>query len=376
MRTGGLRIARIFGIDIFLDGSWFLVAFLITWSFAGILSEQTGLGLSEGAYFVMGILAAIVFFASLVAHEMSHALVARSRGIAVRSITLFVFGGVAQITKDPETPGDEFKVAAVGPLASLVLGGLLLGLGFAASVAGVPVAAGIFGLTGSLNLVLAVFNLLPGFPLDGGRLLRAAVWRVTGDVVKATKVASTSGRVVAALLIGYGLFQMIVRGLLIDGIWLILIGLFLNQAAMGGYQQLVIRRALQGLTVADLMSADPVWIPGNMRLDRAVDDYFLVRRHTAFPVIGYGDQVEGMVTLQHLRETPRERWPDFTIRQIMTPLSPNISARPDEPIASLMERMEQNPAGRFLVMDGEHLAGILSNSDVARHLRIQTSVGR
>lgn len=375
MRTRGFRVGKIFGVDILLDGSWFLVAFLITWLFAGILSDSGDLRLSEGAYFAMGVLAAIVFFASLLAHEMSHALVARSRGIGVRSITLFVFGGVAQITKDPETPGDEFKVAVVGPVTSLVLGGLLVALAYVARAGGVPVAAAIFGLTGSINVALAIFNLLPGFPLDGGRLLRAAVWRVTGDVVRATRVASVGGQVVAALLIGYGLFQIILRGALVDGLWLILIGLFLNQAATSGLQQLIVKRALEGVYVKDLMSPDPVCIPGNLRLDQAVDDYFLVLRHSAFPVIGYADQAEGIVTLQLLRSTPREKWPDLTIRQIMIERSPEISTTPDEPADSLMQRMDQNPAGRFLVMDSERLVGILSSSDVARHLRVQASVG-
>lgn len=375
MRTRGIRIAKIFGIDIFLDGSWFLIAFLITWQFVDFLSKSTDLGLSEGAYLAMGLVAAFVFFASLLAHEMSHALVARSHGISVRSITLFIFGGVAQITKDPETPGDEFKVAAVGPLTSLVLGGTLIGLGYVADLSGVMVAATIFWLTGSLNLVLAIFNLLPGFPLDGGRVLRAAVWKVTGDVVKATRVASIGGRAVAALLIAYGLFEIIAQGS-IDGVWLILIGMFLNQAASSGLQQLVVRRALEGVEARDLMSPDPVCIPGNLRLAEAVDQYFLVRRHTAFPVVGYGNQVEGIVTLQMLRNTARDKWPTLTIRQIMVPLSPEISIFPQEPVASLMERLDQNPAGRFLVMDGDRLEGILSSSDIARHLRVRASIGR
>lgn len=375
MRGRGLKVGKLFGIDIILDASWFLIAFLMAWSFAGIISSESDLGLPQAESFGLGIAASVLFFASLLAHEISHALVARRRGIGVASITLFVFGGVAQIKQDPRTPGDEFRIAVIGPVVSLVLGGALIGLGILASVAHFPVASAIFSLIGSVNLVLAVFNLLPGFPLDGGRLLRAAVWKVTGDVVKATRIASRGGQVVAGLLIAFGLLRIIAYDQLFGGIWMILIGVFLSRTAAGSYQQVVARRALEGLAASDLMTPDPVCLPGNIRLDEAVDRYFLVQRHTTFPVIGYAGNVEGIVTLQLIRSTPRERWGDFTARQVMVPLSAEISAAPSESVRSLLERMAHNPVGRFLVMEGERLMGILSAADIARRLRVQAWIG-
>jgi Zn-dependent protease len=374
--TRGLRIARIFGIDVILDYSWFLISFLIAWSFARLFQETlSGLGMGSTSYLVMGVLAAALFFASILAHEISHALVAISKGIKVRSITLFIFGGVAEIKKEAESAGDEFKIAAAGPLTSLVLGVLFLGAGYAASAVGTRPAAAIFALLGEVNIVLAVFNMLPGFPLDGGRVLRAAVWKVTGDMVRGTRVAATGGQVLAWALIAIGVFRILAQGQLVAGVWMILIGLFLYQAATTGYQQLLLRRSLRGLAVDDLMTPDPVSIPGNLRISEAVDQYFLGHRHTAFPVTGYGDQVEGLVTLQQVRETPRDRWPELTVRQIMFPLQPSIATKPSESLSSLVDRLDQNPLGRFLVMEGDRLAGILSASDIARHFQIRASIG-
>lgn len=372
----GLRIARIFGIDIHLDASWFLISLLIAWSFANLFKElDPTLGLSGGGFLVMGILAAILFFASVLAHEISHSLVARARGISVRSITLFVFGGVAQIRKEPETPGDEFAIAIVGPVTSVVIGGLLIGLSYPARAAGASIAALIFETIGFLNLALAVFNMIPGFPLDGGRILRALLWRATGDLLKSTRVASVTGQVVAGLLIAFGLFRIIFWNQLFGGIWSILIGLFLNQAAQSGYQQLLLRRSLQGLRVQDLMTEDPDSIPGNMRVDEAVDAVFLSRRHTSFPVVGFANAPEGIVTLQMIRETPRERWKELTIRQVMVPLDRQNSTTSGEPLTVLLERMRSNPIGRFVVVDEGKLAGILSVSDILRHLRVREWIG-
>ncbi|MGH9197088.1 MAG: site-2 protease family protein, partial [Acidimicrobiia bacterium] len=372
-----IRVARVFGIDVYLDASWFLISFLIAWSFSTLFSQiQPSLGLTTAGYFLMGILAAVLFFASVLAHEISHSLVARARGISVRSITLFVFGGVAQIRKEPETPGDEFRIAIIGPVTSIVLGVIFILIAYATGMGEANPASLIFETTGFLNLALAAFNLVPGFPLDGGRVLRAAVWKWTGDLLRSTRVASIAGQVVAGLLIAVGLVRIIFLNQLFGGIWSILIGLFLNQAAQSGYQQLLLRQTLQGLRVRDLMTSDPESIPGNMRVQEAVDTFFLSRRHTSFPVLGFFDAPEGIVTLQMVRDTPREEWDAKTIRQIMAPREQKISTTPDEPLTMVLERMPNNPIGRFLVVEDDKLAGFLSVSDILRHLRVRQWIGK
>ncbi|MFN2609395.1 MAG: site-2 protease family protein [Actinomycetota bacterium] len=371
IRGRGFRVAKVFGIDIRLDQSWFIISFFIAWSFGGLF-KQALRGLEPSAYTVLGVLAAILFFLSLLAHEMSHALVARRKGIEVISITLFIFGGVAQIKSDPVTPGDEFQVAAVGPLTSVVIGAVLFGLGVLADAVGSNTAAVVFETLGFVNGALAVFNMIPGFPLDGGRILRSVVWKITGNVLKATKVASISGRVMAGLLIGAGIWRM-VRGDILGGGWWILLGLFLNQAAASAYKQAVMRMSIEGVSVGSLMTPQPESVPGNARLDQVVEEFFVAKKHNAFPVTGYGGDLEGIITLQMVQEIPQQMWPQMTARQSMVPLQPDITAQPDESVANIVERMSNNPVGRFLVVEGQRLVGILTASDIARHYRLQTS---
>jgi Zn-dependent protease/predicted transcriptional regulator len=371
----GFRVAKLFGIDIIIDQSWFLIFVFISWSFSSGFAEQAGgLRLSGGAYFAMGLAAAFLFFSSLVAHELGHSLVARTKGIEVASITLFIFGGIARIKSEPKTPRDELKIALAGPAVSVVLGGLFLGVGWLASLVGTEVASQIFLTIGAVNLMLAVFNMLPGFPLDGGRVLRAAVWAIRKDFVRATKIAARAGQVVAWLMIGAGVATLVwTRSF--RGLWLILIATFLFNAARMSYRQVLMKSSVSSLVVSDVMTRNVVSIPGNVRLDEALDDYFVRYRHTSFPVVGYGDQVEGILTLQQIKDAPREKWTDTTVRQVMTILSPEVSADPAEPVSSLLERLERNPIGRFAVMAGGRLIGILTTSDLARHFRVAAQFG-
>jgi Zn-dependent protease/predicted transcriptional regulator len=376
MMLRGFRIGKVFGIEIIIDASWLLVSFLVSWSFAGAFAEiLAGSRFDQPVYIGMGIASMLMFFASLIAHELGHSLVARSKGIEVASITLFIFGGVARIKNDPETPGDELKIALAGPAVSVVIGTLLIGVGWLASAVGSRIAAEIFFLVGQVNIVVAVFNMIPGFPLDGGRVLRAVIWAVRKDVVRATKIASLAGRVVAAMMIGLGLLLILWPGEVLRGTWLILIGLFLSSAATSGYRQLLFRQWILGMAVRDVMTEDVISIPGNIRLSESIDDYFVRHRHTSFPVVGYGEHVEGIVTLKQIRETPRERWFELTVRQVMTPRSPDMETVAEEPVSALMNRVENNPVGRFLVMAGDRLIGFLTTSDLARHFRIAPLLG-
>lgn len=367
--TNRIRLARILGIDIFLDYTWFILGILIAWTFTDVYGDLTP-GLSERSHLVMGILSAVLFFASLLVHELSHAVVAQSKKIPVDSITLFIFGGVARIKRDASSPKDEFLIAIVGPLSSVAFGALFLAIGWGSERAGLLAPALIFQVLGLINFLLAAFNMLPGFPLDGGRVLRAAAWRITGDMLKATRIASLAGRALAGILIMVGVYRIFFADQLFGGVWLILIALFLYQAAVAGYRQLASRKSLTGLRVSDLMTRDPATVPGGIRLDEAVDRYFLSEKVTAYPVIGYAGDVEGLLTLDMVKETPRESWPETNVRQVMAPLDAVITTYGQEPVTTLMSRIEANPTGRFVVLDGERLQGILSADDLMRRLRL------
>jgi Zn-dependent protease len=260
----GFRLGSIFGFEIRVDLSWFLIFFLILWTFIGSVFPANYPGLSQGTYIIMGIVATLLFFASLLAHEPSHSFVARAKGIPVEGITLFAFGGVSRTRMDAETPGDEFQIAGVGPLTSILLSvlfGLLYWLGRSA---GWSVAVnGVTGYLASINLILAIFNLLPGFPLDGGRLFRSLVWKITGNLKKATRIASWGGKFFAYLLIAWGLVQLF-GGLIFNGLWLIFIGWFLYNAAEYSYRELEAQTSLEGVSVNQVMTPNPETVPPDL----------------------------------------------------------------------------------------------------------------
>lgn len=370
MRFGrGIPLGKFFGIAVTLDLSWVIVSILMAWNLRDIFAHSVP-GRANFAYTLTGALGAVLFFACLLAHELSHAVMARRKGIEVAEITLFLFGGVAKIKSDPVKPGDEFKIAAVGPAMSVLLGAGLFGLGVIAEAARVDMTAAVFQVIGVLNLVLAGFNLLPGFPLDGGRILRSAIWRVTGDVVKATKASSLVGRFLAGALVAFGVWR-IWRGDL-GGLWTVLLGVFLNAAAVGSYRSIVMKKSIDGVTVGQLMDASPSTIAGNATVMEALDR-FASTTTDAFAVTGYGGQLEGIITLQALRERVDASW--MTVRQIMVPVEPAIVASPEEPVSAVLERIGANPVGRFLVLSGERLVGMVSATDIAKFLQWRTNMG-
>lgn len=365
---GDFRIGSIFGIEIRIDVSWFIIFFLILWSFTFAVFPATFPGLSMGAYIGMGIGSTLLFFASLLAHELSHSLVARAKGIPVEGITLFIFGGIARTKMEAETPGDEFLIAGVGPFASIIIGIVLWGIGWLGARAGWSVAiTGPAQYIAILNVVLALFNLLPGFPLDGGRVFRAAVWKATGDVTRATRYAATSGKVLGLLLIAFGVFQALTVNVL-GGLWLVFIGWFLRNAAQASYQQHLMQGALDHVKASDAMTRGPETVPPDLTLDHLMDDYFMRRRYIAFPVTE-ADRPVGLVTLHQLKEIPREEWPRRTVGEIMTPANDGLTVRPEESMTDVLEKMEESGARRVLVARDGHLEGIITASDVASWVR-------
>src|SRR6266540_4910495 len=358
------RVGRIAGVEVRVDSSWVVIALLITYSMylrASVLYPE----LSTGAAVGLAILAAVLFFGSVLGHEMAHALVSQARGIRVQDITLFLFGGATRARVESRGPGDEFLIALVGPLTSGLLAGLFgIVAGLGRDVLSVPLA-GTFGYLAWTNL--AGFNLVPGFPLDGGRLLRAAIWKATGSLARATRVASVAGQGVGWLLVAGGVGWLL-AGDLAGGIWFAFIGWFLVQAARSSYQELQLRQLLRGVEAEEVMAGDLVRIPPELSLQDAVDDYFMRYDHSGFPVEEQGRTI-GLLTLRGVRRVPGDLWPTGRVRDHMLPLGDQVVVAPDARMDQVMGKLEDGGAGRVLVAEDGEVVGIITPSDLTRWLR-------
>jgi Zn-dependent protease len=373
-----VRLGRVFGIPIGLHYTWLLLAVLITVSLGGYFGyrhEAWSEGLVWGAAVVTGIL----FFVSLILHEISHALVARAHGIPVGSITLFALGGVAQIEEDASRPGAEFFMAIVGPLTSAVIGFALIGLAMLGGwVPGAEPRTALVSVTlwlGYINIVLAIFNMIPGYPLDGGRVLRSIVWGITGNVDQATRAAARTGQVVAVLLIAYGLVRFFFRAD-VGGLWLALIGWFLFSAANASYAQARIAKHLRGIHVRDVMSARCVPVAADLSVQTFVEDYLLRGGHHCFVVNDAArNEPVGIVIPTDLRRIDRAEWPTMPIRRAMRPLAGIETVKPDEPLLGVLALMGRQDTSEVPVMDEGHFAGIVTRSDVVNYVHARTELG-
>jgi Zn-dependent protease/predicted transcriptional regulator len=360
------RVGRIAGIEVRVDSSWAVIALLITYSMYLRISFLYR-DLSGGGAVALAILSAVLFFGSVLVHELAHALVSQARGIRVQDITLFLFGGATRARVESRGPGDEFLIAVVGPLTSLLLAGLFGAVNLAGGDVLARPLAGTFGYLAWVNLVLAVFNLVPGFPLDGGRLLRSAVWKATGNLGRATRVASLAGQAVGWLLVAAGVVSLL-GGNLAGGIWFAFIGWFLVQAARSSYQELQLRHMLRGVEAEDVMAGNLVRIPPELSLQDAVDDYFMRYDHGAFPVDEHGRTI-GLLTLRGVRRVPREQWPTRRVREHMVPLGDQVVVAPDARMDGVLGKLEDSEAGRVLVVEDGEVVGIITPSDLTRWLR-------
>jgi Zn-dependent protease/CBS domain-containing protein len=360
------RVARIAGIEVRVDSSWVVIALLITYSMylrSSVLYPE----LEGGGAVALGILATVLFFGSVLVHELAHALVAQARGIRVQDITLFLFGGATRARVESRGPRDEFVIALVGPLTSGLLAalfGIIAGLG--GDVLSRPLT-GTFGYLAWTNLLLAAFNLVPGFPLDGGRLLRSAIWKATGSLGRATRIASVSGQAVGWLLVAAGVAWLL-AGDLAGGIWFAFIGWFLVQAARSSYQELQLQQLLGGVEAEEVMAGDLVRIPPELSLRDAVDDYFMRYDHSGFPVEEQGRTI-GLLTLRGVRRVPREQWPTRRVREHMVPLGDQVVVAPDARMDDVLGKLQDGETGRVLVVQDGEVVGIITPTDLTRWLR-------
>jgi Zn-dependent protease/CBS domain-containing protein len=369
------QLFRLLGIPIYLDISWLIILLLVTGTLTGHFSQEVP-GLSLPEYVAMGLLTALAFFTCIVLHELGHAVVARATGLPIRGITLFLFGGVAELAEEPKTAGGEFVMAVAGPAVSAVLGGLFLLLWIVGGNAGwpQPPLRVLFWL-GTINFILLAFNLVPAFPLDGGRVLRSILWGATGNLRKATYWASLLGRAFAWLLIIVGVLEIfVVPGAFLSGIWLAVIGLFLNRAARGSYQEMLIRQALGGEPVGRFMNAQPIVVPPGTDLRHFVEDYVYRYHRKAYPV-GAGGRLEGYVSTQALSRYPREEWEVRTVADVMERDWKALSIAPGDDAMKALARMRNTGRSRLLVVEGERLVGIVSLKDLLSFLHLKLELG-
>lgn len=367
-----IRLGRIAGIEINLDWSWLVILALFTGSLATGHFPQTVPGLSSIAYLGAGSLASLLLFASVIAHELGHSLVARRYGVPVKDITLFIFGGVSSLEREPKTPGAEFLIAVIGPVVSLVLGIVFWLLSL--PLRGIsPLGFSLFNYLGTANMALAIFNLLPGFPLDGGRVLRAILWRVTGNQQRATRGAVRTGQVLALLFILIGVWQFY-NGDFFGGIWIGFIGWFLFSAAQAANRQTLIESTFRGVTVRDLMQPSPVSAPANISLQRLVDEYILPFGLRAIPVVQAGQPV-GVISLHDMRKVPREQWGDIPVGHAMAPIERVRIVAPQQPIADVLPLLADGDVGLLPVVENDTLVGILSREALVHALDIRRNLG-
>jgi len=369
----GIKLFEIFGFAVKIDASWLILAVLVTWSLAGGYFPESYKGLSPATYLWMGVAGAAGLFASIVFHELSHSLVARRYGMPIRGITLFIFGGVAEMEDEPPTAPSEFLMAIAGPIASGVLAGTFYLLGIVGDGAAAPVPVlGVLDWLAFVNMMLAVFNLVPAFPLDGGRMLRAALWGWKGNLQWATRVAANAGSIFGYVLIGWGLINFI-SGNVVGGIWYALIGMFLRAAASSSYVQLQTRRVFEGEPVRRFMVRDPVTVPPDITVQRLVNDYVYVHYHELFPVVD-SSGLRGCVGIAQIKQVPREKWELARVFEIMSPSSEDNTVDAGLDAIQALRLMRRTGNSRLMVVDKGALVGLVTLKDLLHLIGLKMEI--
>lgn len=366
----GFKLFSLFGFPVRIDLSWLLIAVLVSWSLAVGLFPSAYPDMSTTTYWVMGVIAALGLFASIVVHEFGHSLVARRHGMPMKGITLFIFGGVAEMQDEPPNPRAEFQVAIAGPITSVVIGAVCLTLAGLGTTVGWPQSVtGVLGYVGIMNGILVGFNLIPAFPLDGGRVLRSGLWKWKGSLRRATRITSSIGKGFGIALIVLGVVSM-VGGNVFGGIWWVLIGLFLRGAAQMSYQQLLVRRALEGEQVRQFMTADPVTVQPEMTVKDVVEDYMYRHHHRMFPLTANGE-LQGCVTAREIRAVPREQWEQRTVGDVASACGEENTIGPDADAVEALAKMRRAGVSRLMVVENGELRGTLTLKDLLKFLSLK-----
>lgn len=375
MQLRGFSLLRIGGVEIVIDYSWFIIFFLVIYTMAESYFPQAYQHYTTREYWLMGTIAAVLLFVSVLIHELAHSYVAMKHGIKVTSIRLFIFGGIAQASSEPRTGRHEFLIALAGPATSMALGMFFLAVYSYFLLAGQRMPAAIISESLAFaNLVLAFFNMIPGFPLDGGRVLRAILWDRWDDMARATKVVSQLGNGVALFLIVFGILQFLVTQSLISGLWFIFIGLFMKQSAVGSYQAVMLRRALAGVQVRQIMTENLVTVDWLISIDELVRDYIYKHQFTNFPVFNREEFI-GMVSLEGVKGISKDLWNFKQVRDIMTPVELVPCLKPDDDVTEALAKMVSSDIGRMPVVENGKLMGIVSRRDIMNLFKIKSDLG-
>ncbi len=372
---GSFRLGRIAGIDILVHWSWFAIFALLTWWLSEGFFKDVYEDWSAAERWGSAVAAALLFFSSVLLHELSHSLVAKRLGLPVQSITLFIFGGVSALGAEPDNAKQEFQVAIVGPLTSVVLAmvfGVLAAVAWASDAQDTPLGA-IAEYLAFINLAVGIFNMLPGYPLDGGRVLRASLWARSGNLLAATKTAAGAGTVIAFGLIAAGVVS-ILAGSFIGGAWFIVIGWFLRNVSEASYRQLVSRSTLEGTQVGEVINRGFHAAPPDISLSQLVNDYMLALSQRCVPVVA-GQELLGLVTMSDLRRVPQEEWPRTSVFRAMTSLEKLHVTRPQDDLTQALDAMASHDVHQLPVLDGRVFLGFVTRADVLRLIQIRSELG-
>jgi Zn-dependent protease/predicted transcriptional regulator len=376
MLRSSIPIGKAFGITLRLHYSWFIIFTLVTWALTASYFPSYYPSWSIGTRIAAGLITSLLFFGSVLAHELMHSIISQRQGVPVKDITLFILGGVSQITEEPKEPKHEFNMAIVGPLTSLVIGGILWGIFFGIRNINNSAAEFVTPIVywlGYINLALGVFNLIPGFPLDGGRVLRSLLWWRSHNLKSATRIASTIGRVVGFLFIFGGIY-LIFTPYWLNGLWIAVIGWFLESAANNSYRQLLLQDMLRGHIASEVMSRDCVLIPPDTTVEHLVNENILTSGRRCFPVVADA-KVMGLMTLHNIRAVPREQWGGATVKEAMTPFDKLRWVRPEDELSSVFRILTENNINQVPVVQDGQIVGMVTRENLLNFVNIRSGLG-